>query len=71
MAGLSVVAVVVFANSLKAGFVFDDVTAIVENKDLRPHTPLTSVFTHDFWGTPMSREHSHKSYRPLCVLTFR
>ncbi|XP_062441010.1 protein O-mannosyl-transferase TMTC3 isoform X4 [Rhea pennata] len=26
---------------------------------------------NDFWGTPMSEERSHKSYRPLTVLTFR
>ena len=30
-----------------------------------------AVFLHDFWGTPMSKEQSHKSYRPLTVLTFR
>ena len=62
---------VVYLNALKCGFVFDDISAVLDNKDLKPHTPWTSLFWHDFWGTPMSREHSHKSYRPLCVLTFR
>ncbi len=43
-------------NCLGCGFVFDDVSAIRENKDLRPSTPISSLLTHDFWGTPMSRE---------------
>ncbi|KAL8221664.1 UNVERIFIED_CONTAM: Transmembrane and TPR repeat-containing protein 3 [Gekko kuhli] len=58
-------------NSLFCGFVFDDVSAILDNKDLHPSTPLKKLFLNDFWGTPMSEERSHKSYRPLTVLTFR
>ncbi|XP_066490425.1 protein O-mannosyl-transferase TMTC3 [Tiliqua scincoides] len=58
-------------NSLFCGFVFDDVSAILDNKDLHPSTPLKNLFLNDFWGTPMSEERSHKSYRPLTVLTFR
>ncbi|KAG9272126.1 transmembrane and TPR repeat-containing protein 3 [Astyanax mexicanus] len=60
-----------FWNSLLCGFVFDDVSAILDNKDLRPSTPIQNLFLNDFWGTPMSEERSHKSYRPLTVLTFR
>ncbi|KAL1110182.1 hypothetical protein AAG570_008259 [Ranatra chinensis] len=60
-----------YYNSCNCGFVFDDISAIKENRDLRPHTPLRNVFLNDFWGTPMHKEQSHKSYRPLCVLTFR
>uniref|UniRef100_A0A673HU54 Protein O-mannosyl-transferase TMTC3 n=1 Tax=Sinocyclocheilus rhinocerous TaxID=307959 RepID=A0A673HU54_9TELE len=41
-------------NSLFCGFVFDDVSAILDNKDLRPTTPLQNLFLNDFWGTPMS-----------------
>lgn len=41
-------------NSLSCGFVFDDVSAILDNKDLRPSTPLRNLFLNDFWGTPMS-----------------
>ncbi|XP_030632534.1 protein O-mannosyl-transferase TMTC3 [Chanos chanos] len=62
---------VCYWNSLSCGFVFDDVSAILDNKDLRPSTPLRNLFLNDFWGTPMSEERSHKSYRPLTVLTFR
>ncbi|XP_032378797.1 protein O-mannosyl-transferase TMTC3 [Etheostoma spectabile] len=58
-------------NSLSCGFAFDDVSAILDNKDLRPSTSLHNLFRNDFWGTPMSEERSHKSYRPFTVLTFR
>uniref|UniRef100_UPI00358ED8E0 protein O-mannosyl-transferase TMTC3 n=1 Tax=Myxine glutinosa TaxID=7769 RepID=UPI00358ED8E0 len=60
-----------YFNSLFGGFVFDDISAIQDNKDLRPTTPLVNLFRNDFWGTPMSEERSHKSYRPMTVLTFR
>ena len=41
-------------NSLFCGFVFDDVSAILDNKDVHPSTPLKTLFQNDFWGTPMS-----------------
>ncbi|MEE6480275.1 hypothetical protein FKM82_012521 [Ascaphus truei] len=41
-------------NSLFCGFVFDDVSAILDNKDLHPSTSLKKLFQNDFWGTPMS-----------------
>ena len=45
--------------------------AILKNQDLLSDTPLSHVFYDDFWGTPLTHSGSHKSYRPLCVLTFR
>ena len=69
--GLFLTCVALYWNSLPGEFVFDDVTAIRDNKDLRPHVPVRNLFRNDFWGTPMNREQSHKSYRPLTVLTFR
>lgn len=45
--------------------------AIEKNPDLLPTTPLINLFYNDFWGTPLTHRGSHKSYRPLCVLTFR
>ncbi|KAH8413666.1 hypothetical protein KR222_003100, partial [Zaprionus bogoriensis] len=63
--------VLCYYNSTQCGLVFDDISAIRDNKDLRPSTPLRNVFLNDFWGTPMRKEQSHKSYRPLTVLTFR
>ncbi|KAG1705457.1 Transmembrane and TPR repeat-containing protein 2 [Nymphon striatum] len=45
--------------------------AIKTNYDLLPTTPWANIFYNDFWGTPLTHSGSHKSYRPLCVLTFR
>ena len=58
-------------NSLQGGLVHDDIFAIRDNKDVRPETPIVELFSHDFWGKPMSSNVSHKSYRPFTVLTFR
>ena len=37
----------------------------------RPSSPLSSLFMNDFWGIPLQSNESHKSYRPVTVLTFR
>ncbi|GFT58697.1 protein O-mannosyl-transferase TMTC3 [Nephila pilipes] len=60
-----------YRGALECGFVFDDVSAIRENRDLRPSSPWTNLLFNDFWGTPMNKEQSHKSYRPVCVFTYR
>jgi len=60
-----------YYNSLSCGFVFDDVSAIRDNKDILPSTPVSKIFFNDFWGIPMEKEQSHKSYRPICVFSFR
>lgn len=52
---MAVTAFAVYFNSLGCGFVFDDISAIKDNRDLRPHTPLKNVFYNDFWGTPMHK----------------
>uniref|UniRef100_A0A8D2JN64 dolichyl-phosphate-mannose--protein mannosyltransferase n=1 Tax=Sciurus vulgaris TaxID=55149 RepID=A0A8D2JN64_SCIVU len=61
-----------YGRSLQGEFVHDDVWAIVNNPDVRPDAPLRwGIFTNDFWGKGMAENTSHKSYRPLCVLTFK
>lgn len=50
---------------------FDDNEAIVNNNDVLTDTPLERVFYNDFWGNPITSKTSHKSYRPLTVLTYR
>ena len=60
-----------FMNSYDADFVFDDSEAILDNKDLNWETPIADVFSHDFWGQKIASNTSHKSYRPLTVLTFK
>ncbi|XP_029460365.1 protein O-mannosyl-transferase TMTC4 isoform X1 [Rhinatrema bivittatum] len=68
---IGLLALVCFTNSFDGDFVFDDSEAILNNKDLRAETPLGDLWIHDFWGTKLSSNVSHKSYRPLTVLTFR
>ncbi|XP_019519235.1 PREDICTED: transmembrane and TPR repeat-containing protein 4 isoform X2 [Hipposideros armiger] len=65
------VSLVCFARSYDGDFVFDDSEAIINNKDLRAETPLGDLWHHDFWGSRLTSNTSHKSYRPLTVLTFR
>ena len=65
------VSVTCFGISYDAEGVFDDRAAIWENPDVSPDTPWQNVFRNDFWGKDMKSNHSHKSYRPLTILTFR
>ncbi len=74
VAGFTVVlsaAILCYWNTLGGELVHDDRFAIKENMDIRTTAPLTQLFTNDFWGKPMADPTSHKSYRPLTVLTFR
>jgi hypothetical protein len=54
-------------------FVHDDVHAITNNADISAETlkPIAEIFKNDFWGIPIHTEQSHKSYRPLTVISFR
>lgn len=65
------VAILLYANTLTGELVFDDRAAIVENKDLLPSSPWSSLLWHDFWGDPLTHQRSHKSYRPLSSATFK
>ncbi len=50
-----VVVVLCYHNSMDCGFVFDDASAIKDNKDLRPESPVSNLVWNDFWGTPMHK----------------
>ena len=45
--------------------------AVQKNSDLLPSTPWSNILFNDFWGTPLTHSGSHKSYRPICVASFR
>ncbi len=60
-----------YFNSLGSELCFDDEAAIISNLDLRANSSWSGLLWHDFWGTDISDKDSHKSYRPLCVATFR
>lgn len=64
-------ALILFHNTLDAGFVYDDSKAIMTNPDVKLSTPITEMWKNDFWGTALNTRSSHGSYRPLCVLSYR
>uniref|UniRef100_A0A8C5E4G3 dolichyl-phosphate-mannose--protein mannosyltransferase n=1 Tax=Gouania willdenowi TaxID=441366 RepID=A0A8C5E4G3_GOUWI len=65
------VAVLLYVNTLDADLCYDDSRAIKTNQDLLPQTPWTNILYDDFWGTLLTHSGSHKSFRPLCTLSFR
>ncbi|XP_036375551.1 protein O-mannosyl-transferase TMTC2-like [Megalops cyprinoides] len=67
----SAVALVLYLNTLGADFCYDDSRVIKTNQDLLPETPWINIFYNDFWGTQLTHSGSHKSFRPLCTLSFR
>jgi len=68
---ITLVTVVVYSNAVHGDFVHDDVAAIVTNKDALGKSPVLNLLHNDFWGMDIKDRRSHKSYRPLTVLTFR
>lgn len=69
---ISVAAFVSYYKSLHAAFVFDDHEAVINNKDVTSlNVSLQDLFLHDFWGASITHIASHKSYRPLTILSFR
>lgn len=68
---VALVSLLCFSNSYYGAFVFDDSEAILNNRDVNLKTPVAKIFSHDFWGTRLTNRASHKSYRPLTILSFR
>ena len=64
------VGVLLYLNVLPNGFVFDDHPAIEQNPVVQNlDGGWEALLSSDFWGTPLSSEASHHSYRPLASLT--
>lgn len=70
---LFLLACILYSNTLDGGYVWDDRAAIVNNPDVVDikNTSLKDLLSHDFWGQPIHLPESHKSFRPITVLTFR
>jgi len=58
-------------SAIDGNFVFDDIEAVVNNRDVNSDVNLSELFKHDFWGAKLSQKSSHKSYRPLAIVAFR
>lgn len=52
---ITITSLLCYYNSIKCDFVFDDISAIKDNKDLRPDNTFKQIFLNDFWGTPMQK----------------
>ena len=74
------IACLLYLNTLPSGLVFDDHRAIESNACVQSSggwaelgTPAfwRSLIVTDFWGTPLRLARSHRSYRPLAVLSLR
>lgn len=63
--------IICYRNSLHGDFVHDDLSAIKSNGDVTGQNNIWKIFSNDFWGKAMAEQTSHKSYRPLTILTFR
>lgn len=68
---LAALCILSYWNSLSGDLLHDDIFAIRDNKDIRTDTPLSQLFHNDFWGKSMADPTSHKSYRPLTILSFK
>lgn len=68
---IALTSIACFISSLNGEFVYDDSEAVVNNADVKPSTSIWELFYNDFWGARLTRKESHKSYRPITVLTFR
>ena len=67
---LFLITVIIYHPTLKADYVFDDRPALVNNHDVTGPWSR-DIFRHDFWGDNISDSTSHKSYRPLTVISFK
>lgn len=66
-----VLASIVHINGIFGEYVHDDLSVIVNNPDVQGSTSLGQIFLNDFWGRQLTHVLSHKSYRPLIILSFR
>ena len=55
---------------LFAGFVYDDVPAVLTHPVVRLHAPWQAAFALDYWGSRIGGQHTHGSFRPLTTLSF-
>ncbi|XP_046681858.1 protein O-mannosyl-transferase TMTC4-like isoform X4 [Homalodisca vitripennis] len=68
---ITLLAVTCFYKCVGGGFVFDDMEAVVNNDDIKLSTSISTILDNDFWGTRITHNASHKSYRPLTILSYR
>eukprot|EP00935_MAST-01C_sp_MAST-1C-sp1_P001709 g1709.t1 len=60
-----------FRNAFDCEFVYDDPGAILANVDVVSPIDWQRLLSHDFWGRDLEEPVSHRSFRPITVLSFR
>lgn len=60
-----------YYNAYDGQFCFDDQFAILNNPDAQGKTSIWDIWRHDYWGQDIQILDSHKSYRPITVISFR
>lgn len=70
-ATLAAMAAVAYSPCLSGQLSWDDRAAVLSNPDVLGLRAFRDVLRHDFWGQPMEAPGSHKSFRPVTVLSLR
>jgi len=68
---VATVCLCLYSSGLNGPFLHDDIKAVLENPDVQGTNPLAQLWSNDFWGREITSKLSHKSYRPLTILSFR
>jgi hypothetical protein len=72
IACLAVYLIPILTHSYEGGPVLDESHIVSSaNADVAGTSSLQDVFVNDYWGRHMNSESSHKSWRPLTILSFR
>ncbi len=66
---VALLAIVVFAPALGAGYTLDDHQAVLGHPVVTGDAPLWEAFVRDFWGRPLADVTGSSSYRPLVTLS--
>ena len=70
-AGLIVLMLIAYGNSIGNGFVWDDHQQVVQNPNLKAGIPLSHLFAADTRFVAHSQSVQNTDYRPLQMLTYR
>ena len=60
-----------YTNAFDCEFVYDDPGAISHNEDVVMPLDWARLGRHDFWGRDLIEPVSHRSFRPITVVSFR
>jgi protein O-mannosyl-transferase len=72
LSALAALQIIVYQNSVKNGFVWDDNRQVAMNPDLRETAPWLRLFSSDVWASANRDRAAHTNYyRPLQLATYK